>query len=93
MKYTWDNEKNDKNYKKHGIWFEEACTAFADINALEIFDEEHSDAEEDRYILLGLSSAARLLVVVYCERVDNETRIISARKATKNERLTYEKRI
>ncbi len=92
MKYTWDEAKNDDNYKKHDVWFEEACTVFADPHALEMFDEEHSD-NEDRYVVLGLSSTPRLLVVVHCEREDEEIRIISARKATKKEAKDYEKRV
>ena len=92
MKYTWDENKNEKNFKKHNIWFEEAQTVFADPNALEIYDEGHSD-EEDRFIILGISSAPRLLVVVHCEYENNEIRIISARKATKREVNSYEKRV
>ncbi len=93
MKYTWDEEKNESNFQKHGIWFEEACTVFADINALELFDDENSTDEEERYILLGLSSAPKLLVVVYCERDGDVTRIIPARTATKKEERDYEKGI
>ena len=48
MKYTWDEEKNESNFQKHGIWFEEACTVFANINALELFDDENSTEEEER---------------------------------------------
>lgn len=92
MKYTWDPNKNEKNFKKHGIWFEEAQTVFADVNALELYDSENSSGEE-RYIVLGISSLPRLLVVVYCERVGEEIRIISARKASKKESNDYEKRI
>lgn len=92
LRYTWDNIKNDRNFKKHGIWFEEAQTVFADKNALEMFDEDNSE-EEERFIFIGLSSLPRLLVVVFCERVGEEVRIISARKATKAESREYEKRV
>lgn len=93
MKYNWDEEKNESNYQKHGVWFEEATTVFADLNALELFDSENSTESEDRYIVMGLSSNPRLLVVVYCERDHDQTRIISARKATKKESESYEKGI
>ena len=68
MKYTWDDHKNEKNYSKHGIWFEEAYTVFSDKNALELYDKAHSTEDEERYILLGMSSSPRLLIVIYCER-------------------------
>lgn len=92
MKFNWDEIKNRKNFKKHGVWFEEASTVFADINALEIFDVDHSD-EEDRYILLGRSTLPRLLIVVYSEHAMERIRIISAREASGNEARDYEKRI
>ena len=92
MEYVWDEAKNEKNFAKHGVWFEEACTVFVDQNALEIFDEEHS-RDEDRFILLGMSTFPRLLIVVYCERDKNNVRIISARKASKKEAKDYEKGI
>jgi len=91
--FEWDEVKNRENRKKHGIWFEEAQTAFGDINARVFFDEKHSEIE-DRFILLGMSSASRILIVVHCYRRSNDTiRIISARKVTKKERKAYEKRI
>jgi len=73
----------------HGVSFDEASTAFKDPLSLTIFDPLHSD-EEDRFILIGTSFKNRLLVVVHTERGDN-IRIISARKAKKNERKNYEK--
>jgi uncharacterized DUF497 family protein len=93
MKFTWDKEKAADNHRKHdGVTFEEAQTAFGDYNALRIYDPDHSE-NEDRFILLGLSSAIRLLVVCHCYREDDEQiRIISARKATKNESATYGRR-
>ena len=93
MKYTWDENKNERNFRKHGVWFEEACTVFSDKNALEIYDDQNSSVTEQRYIVLGLSSSPRLLIVVYCERDLDQIRLISARKATKKESKDYEKRI
>lgn len=92
MKFVWDEAKAASNQSKHGVTFEEAQTAFEDCDALRIYDPDHSE-DEDRFILLGLSAAIRLLVVCHCYREnDAQIRIISARKATKNESTTYEKR-
>jgi uncharacterized DUF497 family protein len=92
MKFTWDKEKAASNQRKHGVSFEEAQTVFMDHNALRIYDPDHSESE-DRFVLLGLSSALRMLVVCHCYREEKErVRIISARKATKSESATYEKR-
>jgi uncharacterized DUF497 family protein len=78
---------------KHGLWFEEAQSVFGDPHARVFHDPEHSE-EEERLLLLGLSSAARLLVVVHCYREsDSVVRIISARKAVKKEIRFYEKGI
>ncbi len=90
MKYTWDDKKNASNYEKHGVWFEEAQTVFSDTNALEAFDGPHSE-DEERFIVLGLSTLPRLLIIVFCERIEEEIRIISARKATKMEARSYER--
>ena len=93
MIFEWDEEKNRQNRKKHGIWFEEAQMAFGDQQARLFYDEEHSN-NEDRFILLGMSSAARILVVVHCYRASAEViRMISARKATRKEQKTYEEGI
>ena len=90
LKFEWDRRKETANRKKHGLSFSEAKTAFFDENARVIADPDHSD-EEDRFILLGLSSQLRLLVVCHCYREDEDTiRIISARKATRSEQRTYE---
>ena len=89
ISFIWDKNKADENHKKHKIPFEEAQTVFTDPNARMIFDSEHSE-EEDRFILLGISSALRLLVVCHCYREnDMVIRIVSARKATKQERKQY----
>ena len=85
MDFTWDKEKAAVNQQKHGVAFEEARTVFDDCNALRIYDPDHSE-DEDRFLLLGLSSVLRMLVVCHCYREDDEQiRIISARKATKNQ--------
>jgi uncharacterized DUF497 family protein len=90
LKFEWDRRKETANRKKHGVSFTEAKTAFFDENARVIADPDHSD-EEDRFILLGLSSQLRLLVVCHCFREDQDTiRIISARKANRSEQREYE---
>jgi uncharacterized DUF497 family protein len=71
------------------VSFEEAQTVFYDENAVQFFDEEHS-ADENRFLLLGMSIEAKVLIVCHCERQDGEViRIISARKATKRESVFY----
>ena len=90
LKFAWDRRKETVNRKKHGVTFSEAKTAFYDENARLITDPDHFEAE-DRFILLGLSSQLRLLVVCHCYRGDQDTiRIISARKANRSERREYE---
>ena len=89
IKFEWDENKNEINIKKHKISFEEAKTVFYDEDALVIDDPEHSQ-EEDRFVILGLSKEANLLVVCHCYRAsDTVIRIISARKATKSESKQY----
>ena len=89
MKFDWDDAKANANSKKHGVTFEEARTGFYDEFAVQFFDEDHS-LEEERFLLLGLSSDAKLLLVCHCERErGNIIRIISARKATKREAAHY----
>ncbi len=88
MKFEWDNQKALSNIKKHGISFEEASTAFGDFLSLVIEDPMHSK-NENRFILIGRSIEANTLVVVHIEKSD-VIRIISARKATKNEQKVYE---
>jgi len=87
--FDWDDKKNAANILKHGISFYEAMTVFDDDNALYKPDTSHSQ-DEDRFIILGLSTNPRLLVVCHCYR-ESETviRIISARKATSSEREQY----
>lgn len=91
IRFEWDENKNTINRQKHKISFEEAKTVFYDENALLIDDPDHSETE-DRFILLGLSREAKLLVVCHCYRQsDTVIRIISARKATKAEAKYYER--
>ena len=91
LHFEWDDNKNTINKKKHKISFEEAKTVFYDEEALVIDDPEHSQ-EEERFIILGLSNRANLLVVCHCYRASDTIiiRIISARKATKTESKQYE---
>ena len=92
LDFEWSPAKAAANARKHGVHFEEARTVFEDDEALLIPDPEHSIGEE-RFVLLGLSAALRVLVVVHCERLDGEViRIISARKADRAERATYASR-
>jgi uncharacterized protein len=92
MKFEWDQNKDRSNKRKHGVSFEEAVSVFYDAEALLIPDPDHSD-DEDRFIVLGLSSKLRELIVSFCERIKNQNeeniRIISARKADKDEREEY----
>ena len=88
--FEWDANKNITNQKKHHISFEEAQTVFYDEHALLIDDPDHSE-EEERFILLGFSRRANLLVVCHCYRQSESViRIISARKATKAEEKSYQ---
>ncbi len=89
MQFQWDENKAETNEKKHKVTFDEATSVFGDVYARVIDDEEHSD-EEERFIILGYSLKARLLVVCHCYREQDEViRIISARKATKTEEQEY----
>ncbi len=92
LRFKWDQRKNAANKRKHGVSFEEARTVFYDDRALllEYVDEEH---DEDRFVLLGLSAGLRTLVVCHCYREEDLLiRIISARKANREERRDYERR-
>ena len=89
IRFEWDENKNRINQDKHGLSFEEAKTVFYDLEAIVIDDPEHSE-EEARFIVLGLSKTAHLLVVCHCYRdAESVIRIISARKATKTETSYY----
>lgn len=90
IEFEWSPAKAASNQKKHGVSFEEARSVFYDEFAIQFFDGENPDVE-DRFLMLGLSNASRMLIVCHCERDSgNIIRIISARRATKNERKYYE---
>jgi uncharacterized DUF497 family protein len=86
--FEWDPKKAKANLSKHDISFEEASTIFDDPMFITFLDNEHS-IDEERYITIELSSKARLLMIAHAER-NNRMRIISARKATKNEEKYYQ---
>jgi uncharacterized DUF497 family protein len=86
--FEWDPEKAKRNLKIHKVSFHEASPVFGDTMSLTIHDPLHSD-EEDRFVIIGNSHKNRLLVVVHVER-GNRIRIISARKATRKEKIQYE---
>ena len=89
IEFNLDTKKAKSNLIKHKISFEEAKTVFDDDNARLIYDPEHS-ADEDRFILLGLSYKLKVLTVVHCYKdCEENIRIISARKSTKNEKKQY----
>ncbi len=89
VQFTWDEDKNRSNRRKHRVSFEEAQTVFLDPRAKLYFDPDHSE-DEDRFIILGVSCRLRVLVVCHCYR-EKETliRIISARRADKDEQDDY----
>jgi uncharacterized protein len=90
IRFEWDPSKAGANKRRHGVSFEEAQSVFYDEFARLFYDPESSESE-DRFLLLGMSNQARVLLVCHCERSDGDViRIISARKATRNERKFYE---
>ena len=89
IKFDWDPAKAATNLRKHGVSFEEAQSVFYDELAIQFYDEPCS-LDEDRFLMLGMSSGAHLLLVCHCERDGGGViRIISARKATKQESSFY----
>ena len=89
LTFEWDNSKDRTNIQKHGVAFKEAQTAFHDEYAIQFFDPDHSE-EEERYILLGTSFTLKTLIVCHCYRQEETVvRIISARKADKDEEQAY----
>ena len=89
LKFEWDKKKDKANTIKHGVSFDEARTVFYDEYAIQFYDPEHSKSE-DRFILLGTSYKLNTLVVCHCFREQETTvRIISARKADKDEQQVY----
>jgi hypothetical protein len=89
IEFEWNAAKAATNIKKHGVSFEEAKSVFFDEFAVQFFDQDNSKTE-DRFLMLGMSNETNLLLVCHCERNDGNTiRVISARKATKNESKNY----
>lgn len=88
LDFEWDPKKAETNLRKHDVDFVEAGSIFDDPEFITLLDEEHSN-DEDRFITIGLSNKNRLLLVAHTER-ENRVRIISARKAAKNEEKYYE---
>ncbi len=88
--FEWDEDKALSNLEKHGVSFTEAKSVFYDEFAIQFYDSDSSTTEEDRFLMLGMSFEARVLIVCHCERSSGKSiRIISARKATKKERNFY----
>jgi len=88
LTFEWDEEKGRENLRKHGVTFGEAMTVFADTWSWTVDDPDHSGAEA-RFLTIGRSSGGRTLVVVHVDRGQN-VRLISARRATRRERVSYE---
>ena len=90
--FEWDFRKASENRDKHGVAFEEAATVFKDSKVNSIFDPDHSEAE-DRWITMGISEKGRVLIVIHTFREESKDsvtiRIISSRKAKKQETKTY----
>lgn len=86
--FEWDVEKAELNVRKHGVTFEEAASVFGDEHGQIFSDPDHS-GDESRFLLVGISSSRRLLIVVSVERGER-VRLISARRVTKKERKVYE---
>ena len=92
LRFDWDRRKAAAILRKHGVTFEEARTVFSDERAALIDDPDHAD-DEDRFILLGMSGLARILLVCHCYRAEGDLiRIISARRATRSEQADYSAR-
>lgn len=89
MEFEWDENKNQINKKKHGVSFEDVESVFSDFSAIIFDDPDHSETEE-RFLIIGMSLRKGICIVSHCYRNnENIIRIISARKATKNERMIY----
>lgn len=89
MEFEWDENKNQINKKKHGISFEDVESVFSDFSAIIFDDPDHSETEE-RFLIIGMSLRKGICIVSHCYRNnENIIRIISARKATKNEQMIY----
>lgn len=88
MDFEWDPNKAAGNLKKHDVSFHEAATVFGDLLSVTFPDPEHS-TRESRYVTIGTSSFGQLLIIAHADRGEY-IRIISARKATRQERRFYE---
>jgi len=89
IRFEWDLRKARENLRSHGVSFQEAQSVFYDDYAIQFYDEDHSRGE-DRFLLLGLSDLARMLIVVHAVPGEGDViRIISARRATRDERAHY----
>ena len=88
--FEWDDKKALKNIEKRGVSFEEASSVFYDDFAVQFYDKEHSQLEEDRFLILGISNQSKMLMVCHCEKYPGDIlRIFSARKVTKTEQKFY----
>ena len=91
--FGWDPEKAKSNLQKHGVSFEHAVSVFRDPRSLSIYDVDHSNGVEDRWITLGFAATGGLLVVHHTFlTIDKHTiriRVFSSRKATKREKIQY----
>jgi uncharacterized DUF497 family protein len=91
IEFEWGSDKAASNELKHGVSFEEAKSVFYDEFAVQFYDAENSELDENRFLILGVSTESRMLMICHCEKESgNVIRIISARKATKNERKYYD---
>jgi uncharacterized protein len=88
IKFEWDINKEELNIKNHGINFNDAEQTFFDEFVLDVYDDLHSDFNEQRFLILGITIKG-ILLVVYTVRYEEIYRIISARKATKSEEIAY----
>lgn len=91
--FSWDPKKASSNKSKHGVSFEEAESVFSDENGLLLDDPEHSEDDEPRFLLMGLSSSLRILVVSHTVTGEDTIRIINAREASRSEQRQYGERL
>jgi len=91
--FSWSNDKNRENIKKHGISFQEAIPVFLDPYLIIRYDEVHSTLEETRWKGIGVLGNDLLLAIVFSEGKENVVRLISAREASKKEKEDYRENI
>ena len=89
-RFEWDDDKAEKNLKKHSVSFVEAIQAFDDPHGVEVYDEEHSSGKEKRFGRIAHSTKRLLFVVFTIEEDTQAVRIISAKKAERKHEQTYE---